>query len=79
MDWLLDMRMSDFVAYILSAFTIYIAWQAGSKRRHTWLVGIAAQLLWLWWIVESENWGLLGGNITLAVVYTRNYFAWGRT
>lgn len=65
--------MQTYLPWLLSAFTIYIAWVAGSKSKHTWAVGLVAQVLWFTWIVMTENWGLLPGNFALAAIYARNH------
>jgi hypothetical protein len=62
--------------YILSAITIYTMFLAGGKSKHTWLVGLANQLLWLIWIIAIQAWGLLPMNIALWIVYTRNHLKW---
>ena len=64
------------VPWLLSASTIYVAFLAGEKSKNTWAVGLLSQCLWLLWIVASETWGMLPGNIALWVVYARNHFKW---
>lgn len=64
--------------WLLSAITIWMTLLAGNKNDNAWLVGIAAQALWLWWIVADldKNQGLLPMNIALWVAYLRNHLKW---
>jgi len=68
--------MKDILPYFLSALTILTMYLAGGKSKKTWLIGIANQALWLYWIVITQAWGLIPMNIALWVVYTRNHFKW---
>lgn len=70
------MKAEIVIPYILSAITLYNMFLAGNKSKHTWIVGLFNQLLWLIWIVVSANWGLLPMNIGLWVIYTRNHLKW---
>lgn len=51
-------------------------WCAGSGWRHTWLLSLANQALWLIWIVATSNWGFLPMNIAMWVVAVRNHLEW---
>ena len=68
--------LTTYGPWALSATTVFMLFLAGSKHRHTWLVGLASQALWLVWIIASGTWGLLPGNIALWVVYLRNHMKW---
>jgi succinate dehydrogenase hydrophobic anchor subunit len=70
------MEIQQIVPYFLSAITIYMFLLAGNKKKHTWLVGLFNQGLWLFWIVLTGTWGLLPMNIALWVVYYRNNAKW---
>ena len=65
-----------YVPWALSILTIWTAFLAGNKTKAAWQIGIAAQALWLLWIILSETWGMIPGNIALWIVYTRNYYKW---
>lgn len=69
-------NMIDVIPWILSAITIYMFILAGNKKKSAWIVGLVNQLLWLIWIIISENWGLVPMNIALWIVYSRNYLKW---
>ena len=68
--------ITNYLPYVLSAFTIYIFVLAGNKSRSTWLVALASQVLWVIWEVATETWGLLPGTLVLSAVFGRNYFKW---
>jgi len=62
--------------WLLSSMTIVTMILAGQKRRAAWLVGLANQLLWLYWIGLTRTWGLFPMNLALWIVYARNWCLW---
>jgi hypothetical protein len=65
-----------YLPYLLSTITIYQVFLAGNKNVHAWIIGIGNQVLWLTWILVSQNYGLLPMNVAMWVLYTRNHFKW---
>lgn len=65
-----------YLPYLLSAISIAQIVMAGNKHPNAWLLGLANQVLWLTWILTSQNYGLLPMNLAIWVVYTRNHFKW---
>lgn len=65
--------------WLLSAIGCLMIWKVGSFKTYGWLIGIAAQGLWLAWILLAEQYGFLPQNIALTVIYTRNYLAWKKS
>lgn len=65
-----------YMPWLLSVITIYMTVLAGNKNKFAWAVGLFNQLLWLLWILCSENYGLLPMNLALWVVYCRNHLRW---
>lgn len=63
-------------AYILSAFTLANLWLAGNLNRWTWVVGIIGQFAWFWYVVMTQQWGLMFGVAGIFVVMIRNQFRW---
>ena len=51
---------------------------AGQKYKYTWILGLANQALWLYWIILIQSWGLLPMTGTLIVIYTLNHFKWNK-
>lgn len=69
----------EYMPWLLSALTIYMTILAGNKHRHTWIVGLSNQFIWLIWIVAASAWGLLPLNLALWYLYFRNHLKWRRT
>jgi len=65
-----------YLPYVLSTITIYQVFLAGNKNVHAWIIGMGNQVLWLTWILVSQNYGLLPMNVAMWVLYTRNHFKW---
>lgn len=67
-----------YLPWALSCITIYSMWLAGGRAKHTWLVGLGNQFLWLIWIICAQAWGLLPMNAALWIVFARNHWKWSR-
>lgn len=74
------MSMRDFVRdvlpWVMSASTLYMTFLQGRKTWKAWLVGLANQVLWLWFTISTQTWGLLPLNVGLWFLYVRNLFIW---
>lgn len=72
--------MREFLVYampwLLSAIGCFMIWKVGNFKTYGWIIGIAAQALWFAWILLSEQYGFLPQNLTLVVLYYRNYVKW---
>lgn len=68
----------SYLPWLLSAITTYSSFLAGDKKLSAWRVALVNQALWLLWIVLSGTWGFLPLNITLWIIYTRNYIKWSK-
>lgn len=64
--------------WIMSCFTIWSMWLAGSKRTHAWTIGLLNQTLWLAFNIHYEVWGFMPTTVFLVFVYTRNLLKWKR-
>lgn len=64
--------IADVLPWVLSALLICSMWLAGGSDRRGWWIASGSQLLWMWWIVEVEAWGLIPGTLVLTAVYVRN-------
>lgn len=60
-------------AWLLSAVGVLGLYLAGSGRRAGWLVGLAAQGLWITYAVSTRQWGFIPASLCYAAVYGRNY------
>lgn len=68
----------NYLPWLLSVLTIWMAILAGNRTRWAWSIGLAAQALWLVWILAAGAWGLIPGNLALWIVYGRNHVKWMR-
>lgn len=67
-----------YLPWVLSGITIWMNILAGNLHKNAWFIGLFGQVLWLIWIVLSENWGFIPLNITLWIIYFRNHLKWNR-
>lgn len=74
----METGLRQVIPLITSAVTLLTMWLAGSKKSAAWLLGIANQGLWAWFIIVFEAWGLIPLSVCLTVIYARNYFRWRR-
>lgn len=65
-------------SWMLAAVGILGIWLAGRKQRAGWLVGVAAQLLWIAYAITTRQWGFLVTAFAYGAVYIRNWLRWGR-
>lgn len=70
--------IETYLPYLLSIITVYMFFLAGNKRKHTWIIGLINQFLWLIWILKIEAYGLVPMNIVLWVMYFRNHIKWNK-
>lgn len=68
----------EWLPWVMSAITLYMTFLQGRKTWKAWAVGLANQLLWLWFVIETRTWGLLPLNIGLWWLYARNLRIWYR-
>jgi hypothetical protein len=67
-----DIRMD----WILSALSMAMLWMMGNKNRFAPLVGIFAQLLWIYYVISTAQYGLIVGVIGYLVIHIRNAAKW---
>lgn len=65
-------------SYILTALGITGLILAGSKKRLGWLLGLAAQPLWVAYALVSGQWGFVASGLIYGGVYLRNWYRWRR-
>lgn len=63
-------------SWVLTAIGIFGLYVAGSKRSWGWLVGLGAQVLWMAYAIQSEQYGFLVSALAYGFVYGRNFLAW---
>jgi hypothetical protein len=57
---------------VLAALGVVGLWRAGSGKRSGWVIGLAAQLLWLTYALVSAQYGFILSAVAYGVVYGRN-------
>ena len=65
------------LSWALCAFTVANIWLVGSKRREGFLVGLAAQPVWLVFDLWTGAYGLMPLALVLGFLYVRGWRAWG--
>ena len=63
-------------SWILAGIGITGLWIAGNKSQWGWIIGIAAQLLWITYAITTSQWGFLFSAIAYGTVYARNLIKW---
>jgi hypothetical protein len=48
----------------------------GNKYKYAPLLGIISQILWVWYVITIQQWGLLIGEVGFLVVYVRDCIKW---
>ena len=69
--------MTEYVPWILSAFTCLNIWLVGSKRREGFVVGLVAQPIWLAFDWHVGAYGLMPLALVLGWLYVRGWRKWG--
>lgn len=68
--------MSQWWSWALAAVGLTGIWITGHRRAAGWLVGLAAQALWLAYALASRQWGFLVTAVAYGAVYARNWWRW---
>jgi hypothetical protein len=68
--------MNPYWSYLLTAVGVFGLYLAGRKSQWGWAVGLGAQVLWLAYAVNTEQWGFLVSAFAYGAVYTKNFRAW---
>ena len=70
--------MTNWVQWILSATSLTMLYFMGRKARWAPFLGIANQVLWFYYVITTEQWGLLPGVIAYTVIHILNAWKWMR-
>jgi len=66
------------VDWILSAISMVMMYMMGNKNRFAPVVGIACQILWIYYAISLKQYGLLIGTIGYLVIHIINTFKWNK-
>lgn len=69
---------SQLWSWALAAVGILGIYLAGRKKAAGWLVGVAAQGLWLAYAIVTRQWGFIVTAAAYSLVYGKNWLAWRR-
>jgi hypothetical protein len=56
----------------LAALGIAGLWRAGYGKRSGWVLGLAAQALWITYALVTHQWGFIASAVAYGFVYARN-------
>ena len=68
--------MTTTLSWILSGTSALMLWVMGNKSIWGPRIGLANQVLWIVYIVLTEQWGLLPGVLMYAAIHVRNLVRW---
>lgn len=61
---------------MLTAVGVTGLWAAGSKKAWGWAIGLGAQVLWIAYAVQTEQYGFIASALAYGTVYFRNFRKW---
>lgn len=67
---------NEMMTWIACFGTLLCIFLAGKKNILAWPIGIAAQLLWVWFSLHVGDLGLLSLNIVVTGLYACNWYTW---
>jgi hypothetical protein len=56
----------------LSVSSIVMLWLMGDGKKSGPVVGLLAQILWVWYVCRTDQWGLMPGVAMFTIVNARN-------
>jgi nicotinamide riboside transporter PnuC len=51
-------------------------WLAGSNNKLGWGLGVFAQLLWIVYAMQTDQYGFIVSALVYGFVYARNFYRW---
>jgi hypothetical protein len=60
----------------LAALGIAGIWLTGQKDARGWILGVAAQVLWIAYAVATAQWGFILSALAYGFVYARGWHRW---
>ena len=66
------------LSFVAPAITGLGLWFIGNKKKYGFLVGIAAELVWILLGLFSEAYGLIFWSLIFTFLYLRNYLRWSK-
>lgn len=63
-------------SYILTAGGVLGIYLAGRKNLWGWALGLAMQLLWVVYAIQSHQYGFILSALAYGTVYGKNFYQW---
>ena len=60
--------------WVLAFISIFGTWIVGSGYKLGWLIAFGTQILWAFYFVGTDQWGLLFQSAVFAILFMRNFF-----
>ena len=64
------------MTWILSITSIIMLWLMGNRSKWGPRFGLVNQALWIYYIYNTEQWGLAVGVVAYTLVHIRNLLKW---
>jgi len=64
--------MDTILQWAISIQTMVMLWLLGNKDKRGTIVGLAGQVLWIWYVTKTAQWGLFPGVIVFTLIHARN-------
>ena len=64
------------MSWILSITSVIMLWLMGNKNKYAPYVGIFNQMLWIYFVLTTKQYGLLLGVVMYLIVHIRNAVKW---
>lgn len=61
---------------LLTAVGVTGLWVAGRRSAWGWVIGLAAQVLWIAYAVATQQWGFILSALAYGFIYARNAYRW---
>lgn len=65
-------------SYVLAAVGLTGLYLTGNMKSVGFLVGVAAQGLWIGYAIHTQQWGFIPMSLVYGAMYWRNYHKWER-
>lgn len=66
------------MTWLLSGLSLITLWLMGNKSKHAPLVGVLSQVVWFYYVFDTDQLGFLPGVIAYTVIHLRNSIKWYR-
>ena len=66
------------MSWVLSVTSVLMLWLMGKKSKWGPRLGLANQILWVVYVLTTDQYGLLAGVIAYAVIHAINIWKWER-